>query len=235
MKKGATPELRQKWWKDNKATTLKKKTGIGAALKDYEDAVGGKPPDYERILKALDAVKKKAKAAVGMCSTKHHAETKEALEKYPGIIKVEKTKIEKEIEAKKKKINSALLKVDVKIMDLYRYMEAVPRKISVVRKSMGTVKLDKTVVGIDAKFQVNRQKAYKTWRELENYMFKVDKVGEKQEALLSDLRKEIKRATMDDTRIVRSVKYLNDYIQAFKNNTARIKKLGDDIHDSTRG
>lgn len=94
MKKGATPELRQKWWKDNKAKTLKK-TGLGAALKDYE--VAEKLSNYKRMLKALDAVKKKARTAEGACVKKLHDETLAALQRYPRIIQEKEVGIRRDI------------------------------------------------------------------------------------------------------------------------------------------
>lgn len=94
MKKGATPELRQKWWSKNKAMTLKK-TGLGAALKDYE--VAEDLMDYERMLDSLSAVKKKVATAFAACDRKRHAETLEALKKYPSIIQKKETEIKKKI------------------------------------------------------------------------------------------------------------------------------------------
>ena len=94
MKKGAAPELRQKWWSKNKAMTLKK-TGLGAALKDYE--VAEKLSNSKRMLKALDAVKKKAKTAEGACVKKLHDETLAALQRYPRIIQEKEVDISREI------------------------------------------------------------------------------------------------------------------------------------------
>lgn len=94
MKKGAKPELSQKWWSKNKAKTLKK-TGLGAALKDYEVAV--ELGDNKRMLNSLSAVKKKLAVAFGACDRKRHAESLEALKKYPGIIQKKETAIKKSI------------------------------------------------------------------------------------------------------------------------------------------
>lgn len=95
MKKGATPELSQKWWSKNKATTLSK-TGLGAALTRYEVAVDDKF-NFDKQLKELKGVNALVKKAVGKCNKKLHAETLAALGKYPDIIK----KKAKELQAKK--------------------------------------------------------------------------------------------------------------------------------------
>lgn len=87
MKKGATPELDQKWWSKNKAKTMKK-SGLGDALKDYEIAKDSL--DYSDMLAKLALVKKKALfAKKSCCNKKLHSETVAALGKYDGVIKKE--------------------------------------------------------------------------------------------------------------------------------------------------
>ncbi|MCZ6837547.1 MAG: hypothetical protein O7G85_17360 [Planctomycetota bacterium] len=96
MKKGATPELNQKWWSKNKAKTLKK-TGLGDALKSYEVAID--LMDDPRALKSLSDVKKKVAGAFGLCKKKEkfYSDTIAALKKYPGIIQKEETRLAKKI------------------------------------------------------------------------------------------------------------------------------------------
>ena len=102
MKKGAVPELSHKWWSKNKGITVPK-TGLGDVLKDYEIAKDRSSPDYEEMLKKLALVEKKAKSAIAQCNKTLHAETIEALKKYPGVIKTERDWINKNYEAYKKR------------------------------------------------------------------------------------------------------------------------------------
>ncbi len=96
MKKGATPELTQKWWSKHKAITLKK-TGLGQALKAYEDAKNSK--DDKRILQALKDAHVKVKVAYKACDRKRHAETLEGVKKYDKIIKKEARDLDQKIKA----------------------------------------------------------------------------------------------------------------------------------------
>ncbi|MCY2996098.1 MAG: hypothetical protein NTY19_50855 [Planctomycetota bacterium] len=91
MKKNAQPELSQQWWSKNKATTLKS-TGLGKALKAYEDAQ--KKRQLPEAVKALAAVIPVVKKALGMCNKSLHEETIAALEKYPKVIQTEKSRLE---------------------------------------------------------------------------------------------------------------------------------------------
>ena len=102
MKKGAVPELNQKWWSKNKGVTVPK-TGLGDVLKDYEIAKDRSSPDYEDMLKKLALVEKKVKVAIDKCNKTLHSETIDALKKYPGVIKAEETWIKKNYEAYKKR------------------------------------------------------------------------------------------------------------------------------------
>jgi len=76
MKKGEQPRLDAKWWSRNKAKTLGK-TGVGAALKEYEVALD--LLDEQRQLKALNALTPFVTKAYKKCHKIHHAETREAL------------------------------------------------------------------------------------------------------------------------------------------------------------
>ena len=96
MKKGAKPELTQKWWSKNKAMTLKK-TGLGQALKVYEDAKKSK--DEKRILQALKDAHVKVKVAYKACDKKQHPGTIGVLEKYDQMIKNEARDLDKKIKA----------------------------------------------------------------------------------------------------------------------------------------
>ncbi len=95
MKKNAVPELNYKWWKKNKAVTMKA-SGLGKALTAFEAAED--QMDWDKALKALSEVKKKVVVAIGCCDKKRHAETIAALKKYPAIIQ----KKEVELKARKK-------------------------------------------------------------------------------------------------------------------------------------
>ncbi len=95
MKKNAVPELNYKWWKKNKAVTMKS-SGLGKALTLFEAAED--QMDWDKALKALSEVKKKVVVAIGCCNKKLHAETIAALKKYPSVIQKKET----ELKAKKK-------------------------------------------------------------------------------------------------------------------------------------
>jgi hypothetical protein len=102
MKKGAVPELSHKWWSKNKGVTVPS-TGLGDALKDYEIEKNKSSMDYEIMLARLDTVETVAAKAITKCNKTLHAETIEALKKYPGVIKTERAWINKNYEAYKKK------------------------------------------------------------------------------------------------------------------------------------
>lgn len=96
MKKGAIPELNQKWWSKNKAKTMGK-SGLGKALKDFE--VAEEVNDPAKMLKALSEVKKKLAVALKACNEKMHKDTIAAIKKYPGIIQKRETEIKKKMAA----------------------------------------------------------------------------------------------------------------------------------------
>jgi hypothetical protein len=93
MKKGAVPQLTYAWWDKNKASTLPK-TGLGAALKDYE-AAKKKVNDkcsVDVLREARDKlyqVNETASAAIKKCNKTLHKETMEALERFDGVVKQE--------------------------------------------------------------------------------------------------------------------------------------------------
>ncbi|OUS38209.1 hypothetical protein A9Q94_03250 [Rhodobacterales bacterium 56_14_T64] len=91
MKKNAVPELNYKWWKKNKAKTMKT-SGLGKVLTLYEAAED--QMDWAKSLKALSEVKKKVVVAIGCCDAKTHAETIAALKKYPGVIQKKQVELE---------------------------------------------------------------------------------------------------------------------------------------------
>lgn len=101
MKKGEVPQLSSKWWEKNKAKTLLN-TGLGAALRVYE--AKKERFDWDGVLDALKDVDAAAKKAVSKCSDTLHKETKECLQKFPGVIKkeAEEAKKKKSEEEKKK-------------------------------------------------------------------------------------------------------------------------------------
>lgn len=102
MKKGAVPEISHKWWSKNKGVTVPS-TGLGDALKDYEIEKNKSSMDYEEMLKLLDKVETVAAKAITKCNKTLHAETIEALKKYPGVIKTEREWINKNYEAYQKR------------------------------------------------------------------------------------------------------------------------------------
>ncbi len=102
MKKGAVPELSHKWWSKNKGLTVPS-TGLGDALKDYEIQKNKSSMDYEEMLKALEKVETVAAKAITKCNKTLHAETIEALKKYPGVIKTERAWINTNYENYKKR------------------------------------------------------------------------------------------------------------------------------------
>ncbi len=102
MKKGAIPELSQKWWSSNKGKTVPS-TGLGEVLKTYEIEKNKSSMDYEEMLKALEKVGPAVTKAIKKCNKTLHAETIEALERYPAVIEKEKKWIEKNYEAYQKK------------------------------------------------------------------------------------------------------------------------------------
>jgi hypothetical protein len=79
MKKGEQPEYSAKWWKDHQPNGLKTAGGLGSALKDYDTAKGkleasGEAPDADDAWKALDDIKKAAKAVIAEAKAKGNAE-----------------------------------------------------------------------------------------------------------------------------------------------------------------
>ena len=98
MKKGETPKLDYKWWSKNKAKTMKK-SGLGKAIQDYEVAVVKDDPQL--MLDKLSEVKKKVVKAIDCCNKKLHAETIEALKKFPGVIQKQQKVIEDRIKREK--------------------------------------------------------------------------------------------------------------------------------------
>jgi|GEM_PF-5301935 len=96
MKKGATPELSQKWWSKNKAVTLGS-TGLGKALKNFESAKAKKNP--VAIATAIREIEPVLKKAISKCDKKRHAETLGALTKYPNLLVKEREAVINTIEA----------------------------------------------------------------------------------------------------------------------------------------
>lgn len=113
MKKGVKPELSARWWTRNKAGTLGK-TGLGAALKEYE--VAEDLMDYARMLKALRGVEKSVKIATGKCNRSLHAETLQALKKYPSVIAMKKAQTMKKNAAEKEQAAPPKQKVGKKVV-----------------------------------------------------------------------------------------------------------------------
>jgi hypothetical protein len=73
MKKGERPEFSATWWQDNQPKGLKSASELGSALRDYETAKGrlestGKARDADDASKALDDIKKAAKAVIAESS-----------------------------------------------------------------------------------------------------------------------------------------------------------------------
>lgn len=98
MKKNAIPELNYKWWKKNKAKTMKT-SGLGKTLTAFE--VAEDQMDWAKALKALSEVKKKIVPAISACDSKLHSDTIAALKKYTGVIQ------KKEVELKGKQAAQA--------------------------------------------------------------------------------------------------------------------------------
>ncbi|MEM8591501.1 MAG: hypothetical protein AAGF13_03150 [Pseudomonadota bacterium] len=102
MKKGAIPQLDSKWWSKNKAKTMGK-SGLGDELKKFEvliaKATASGQDDktiaklYKGALDQLKVVKKKLPVAIDKCNKKLHAETIEALKRYPKIILAEEKRL----------------------------------------------------------------------------------------------------------------------------------------------
>jgi hypothetical protein len=84
MKKSLQPELNFKWWKKHKPLHLKK-TGFGAALKNYE--IAADHADHNKMKVALTKVTLVVKVVIGACHKTHDADTIFVLKKYKKIIK----------------------------------------------------------------------------------------------------------------------------------------------------
>jgi hypothetical protein len=94
MRKGEIPQFSEKWWKAARPAVMFTDPGLDKKLKDFE--VAEDRFDYDKMLNALAEIRGMAKICMDKCKPAIHAETIEALKKYPNLI------VQKENDVRKK-------------------------------------------------------------------------------------------------------------------------------------